>query len=225
MIHKFEDIEIEVIQNIKPQNKHIYVRLKDKQLVINTYKKLKSSDLDKIISANYAFIKKRLMQTPKDEDVLHILGIPYEVKLIESEYDEIKVLDSNVYIYTSKMDKIYIKKLIVKFYNELLNDYMINHYAKIFERFEDVVKKRPTYTFKMLKSCYGKYNKLKNEITLSSHLARYDRDYIELVVCHELCHTLYMNHQAGFYNLFEAKYKNAKMIQRRFKKIKYNDYF
>ena len=65
MKYTFEDLTMDVEINIKPQNKHIYVRIKDEKMIINSYREITNKDLDKIFKTNYDFIKRKLKEKKK----------------------------------------------------------------------------------------------------------------------------------------------------------------
>lgn len=222
----FEDLEVEVIVNYKPQNRRIYLRIKNNILYISTFKKLTTSDIQTFIKQNYAFVKRNINRKPElDNHVLHLFGKPYDFKIIEECYDEVRIEDDMIMIYTKVKDYSYVKKLVDKFYISCLKDFSFNHYNDIYVRFSDVVLIKPRLEYKALKTCYGKYDKRKHTITLSAHLAKYDPFFIMLVMAHELTHCIYMNHQEDFYRLFESKFPNARRNQHILRKTKYNDYF
>lgn len=226
MIVEFEDIKLEVVQNYKPQNRHIYLRIKDGKLEINTFKILSETDIISFIKRNYTSIKKTLLKSEKPTNhQLHLFGKAYDFKIVEASKNNVEIIDDYLLISTKVNEYGYISKLVKKFYNDMIQYYCINHFDSIFDLFSDVVNSKPKLQYKYLTSCFGKYDKKKHNITISGFLAKYEPKLIDLVICHELCHCKFMNHQKGFYDLFEQKYKNARKNQHILRKIKYNDYF
>ena len=224
MKYTFEDLTMDVEINIKPQNKHIYVRIKDDKMIINSYREITNKDLDKIFKTNYDFIKRKLKEKKKILNSIHLFGIEYELKIISSDKNDIKMLDSTLELYVKHLDQAYIRKCINALYEELLKYYINSNFDRIFDNFPDI-KEKPIFKFKMLKSVYGRYNKKEHSITLSLHLAKYDKKYIELVIAHELTHTLHMNHQKEFYQVLEKAYPGAKKLQSALRKTKYSDFY
>lgn len=225
MKYKYEDIEVELEYNYKPENRHAYIKILKDKVIINSFKRFNKNDVDEIFKEYYAKIKKTISINPQTSHCLHLLGNAYDFKIIDSTCDLVYLENDIIYIHTKNNEFSYIKKLIDKFYNSYLEDFVINHYNSIYIKFSDVVLVRPTIKYKSLKGCYGKYNKKENSITLSSHLAKYNPILIEQVIAHELSHYKYMNHQKEFYNLLEAKMPGAKKLQHILRMTKYNDYF
>ena len=70
---------------------------------------------------------------------------------------------------------------------------------------------------KNYKSRWGACDKNKN-IYLNYKLVMLNKDLIDYVILHELCHTKYFNHQKSFHNLLSSFYKNEKLIKNELKK-------
>ena len=50
-----------------------------------------------------------------------------------------------------------------------------------------------------------------------SELMKYDREVIQYVVLHEICHLRYMNHSNDFWNMVEKYMSNYKDVRKRLK--------
>lgn len=225
MKYKYEDIEVELEYNYKPENRHAYIKITNDKVIINSFKRFNRNDVDKIFSDYYPKIKKALAKKVNESHSLHLFGKAYDFKIIDSSINLAYLENDIIYIKTKVNEISYIKKIIDSFYNSYLEDFISNHYNDIYIKFSDVVLVRPTIKYKSLKGCYGKYNKKENSITLSSHLAKYNPILIEQVIAHELSHYKYMNHQKEFYDLLESKMPGAKKLQHILRMTKYNDYF
>ena len=70
---------------------------------------------------------------------------------------------------------------------------------------------------KRLKSKWGSCS-YTNNINLNLHLMQLPDNLIDLVLNHELAHTIEKNHQLGFWNLMESIYPNAKLMDKELKK-------
>ena len=226
MVVEFEDLRFEAIVTYKPQNRHTYYRMRDGALYINSNHKITQKDIERIVKENYSFIKKHLSsQKAINNHQIHILGKAYDFKAIEAMVDDAYIKDDMIYILAKRIEYGYLKKLIDRLKIQILRDYAANHYTQIFSRFDGIISQMPSLEYKTLKSCYGRYEKKRNTIVLSSILCQYEPKYIDLVICHELCHTIYMDHQTSFYKLFNSVFPNAKSVQHQLRKTKYNDYF
>ena len=72
------------------------------------------------------------------------------------------------------------------------------------------------YRIKRLKTAWGTCTQNKN-ITINSELMKYDRQVIQYVVLHEICHLKYMNHSKEFWNMVEKYMKDYKEVRSRLK--------
>lgn len=62
-----------------------------------------------------------------------------------------------------------------------------------------------SYERACIKEIYSRYGSCssKKNLNFSIALAAFDLDFIKMVVAHELCHTIHLNHSASFYKLLE----------------------
>ena len=67
-----------------------------------------------------------------------------------------------------------------------------------------------------IKTAWGTCSSNKN-ITISSNLAKFNRETIEYVVLHELSHLKHMNHSKAFWQMVEGHMPNYKEIRKQLK--------
>lgn len=70
----------------------------------------------------------------------------------------------------------------------------------------------PNLKIRFLRRRWGSFS-IKNNITLNADLIAVDKQYIEYVITHELCHCYHMNHSQAFYKLLESKIPNWKILK------------
>ncbi len=73
-----------------------------------------------------------------------------------------------------------------------------------------------TVKIKNYKSKWGQCDKFKN-ITLNYKLIMLDKRVIDYVIMHELCHTLYFNHQKNFHTLLSSYFEDEKFLIKKLK--------
>ncbi len=226
MFYEVDGHKIEVVIKIKKTNKHIYLRFKDNTIFITSYVKLSNNDLYKLLNSNLNTIKKYISNQEKVEQInsLHLFGLSYEYVLIESNKNNVLIVDDKINIYTKKLDNDYIKKIVEKFYILKIKEVIelrLPYYKKLFNDLNTNVNLKYNYA----KTFFGKYNKKLHEITFSGILAKVDYKYIDYVICHELSHIKYNGHQSDFYNYLETKLKESKTLQKELRRLKYKDKF
>ncbi len=65
---------------------------------------------------------------------------------------------------------------------------------------------------KAIYSRYGSCSSKKN-LNFTLALAAYELDYIKMVVAHELCHTVHLNHSAQFYSLLDRVFPSHRTVK------------
>ena len=84
----------------------------------------------------------------------------------------------------------------------------------------------PTLRFKRVKGYLGEYNKKSHLINLNILIAHLDKECIEYVIIHELCHIKYMNHKECFWKEVSKHCPNYLILRKKCKKefVYYENY-
>ena len=92
----------------------------------------------------------------------------------------------------------------------LLDDYLAAHARRIIpETYNDIWLRlgelfpgqRPALAIKAATGRWGSYSRRTHRVMLNEKLVRYPKQALELIIVHELCHIIELNHGAGFYRL------------------------
>jgi len=92
----------------------------------------------------------------------------------------------------------------------LLDDYLAAYAQRtIRETYNDIWQKlaelfpgpRPKLAIKAVTGRWGSYSRHTHRVMLNEKLVRYPKRALELIIVHELCHILELNHGTGFYRL------------------------
>ena len=75
----------------------------------------------------------------------------------------------------------------------------------------------PNLKIRSLRRRWGSFS-TKNNMTLNADLIAVDKQYIEYVITHELCHYYHMNHSQAFYKLLESKIPDWKVLKTKLEK-------
>ncbi len=218
------DIQIDILY--KPQNKHMYMRVKEGIVYISTFKRIKESEISKIVQDNFERIVYLLDQNKeKSEQIIHFLGKQYDFEIYQSQIDDIKIENERFHIGTKSFDPVYIKMLINDFYVKQTSIYINNIIDEILLKFQDIIDFRPRIKYKYLKTAYGKCYPKRREITFSGICMKLEPKYIEYVIYHELAHFKYLGHQKDFYEYLESKLPNAIKYSKQIRRLKYKDIY
>lgn len=174
-----------------------------KDFEIQNFIKRKNTWIDKQISYFKQFSMPENKIYESGSSALY-LGRQYQVIIEKSLLrNDIKVFNNKIYIVTSfthKLDEI----------NQAFSDWMMKRAEMIFserlkvcmQAFPDL--EMPNLKIRKLNKRWGSYLK-KHEIVLNSALIKANKQSIDYVIYHELCHAYYPNHTEDFYNLLSLK--------------------
>lgn len=197
--------------------KHTYIKLKDGYVEISKSRRMRIEPIIKKIEDNFDLYHTKTLK--KDETILSLWGDDYSLKWIESSQKKYIIQDKEIIIYAKSCD-------YSKFKDDILKSELQNYLIILQQEIKPILKKHGLYLVpikvKKLKSKYGSYHKVNDEITLNSFLASVDKVYTKHVLLHEYAHQKVFNHQQEFYQLLDKLYPTHKETQRNLKKIGLN---
>ena len=217
------DIVVDVSQIIKRKNRKIYLHFhKPNSIVITTPYKLSNEKINEYLDSAYRYIKKRInyVSEPK-QNVLHLFGYEYKVKIVEASESYVECDGDYMIIHKNETDDE--RELVYKYYLECLKHFITRYLEEAKSRLN--INRIINVKYKDVKTYFGICTPKKNQIGFAIKLAKYDPILIKSVLYHELCHFYFLNHQTGFYKLIENVFPNYKHYQHLLRSTKYNDLF
>lgn len=180
----------------KVQNKAKWIT-KQKQYFVNNYKK---PDEKKYVSG----------------ECFRYLGKQYRLKVIKSNTDSVKLKKGCLIVeYNLKTPA----KLINKWYKDKALYAYKKELDKCFQKFIAYNIVKPSLKIRKLTKRWGSYNKNSNTITMNIEAIKANKDCIDYVIYHELCHCLYFSHNKRFYTLLESKCKEWNKLKNKLEKL------
>ena len=168
----------------KVQNKAKWIT-KQKRYFVDNYKK---PDEKKYVSG----------------ECFRYLGKQYRLKVIKSDIDSVKLKNGYLIVeYNLKTPE----KLINKWYKDKALSTYEKELDKCFQQFTTYGLTKPNLKIRKLTKRWGSYNKNSNTITMNIETIKANKDCIDYVIYHELCHCMYFAHNKEFYTLLESKCK------------------
>ena len=168
----------------KVQNKAKWIT-KQKRYFVDNYKK---PDEKKYVSG----------------ECFRYLGKQYRLKVIKSNTDSVKLKNGYLIVeYNLKTPA----KLINKWYKDKALSTYEKELDKCFKQFIAYKINKPSLKIRKLTKRWGSYNKNSNTITMNIETIKANKDCIDYVIYHELCHCMYFAHNKEFYTLLESKCK------------------
>ncbi len=128
------------------------------------------------------------------------LGKNYKLNVFSSKKNHVKLEENNIYIYSRySTNEEYNKKLLYNWYREGAKIEFERVFQECFEKFTKYNFEKPTLSIRKMKRRWGSYTPYKNHVMLNLELIKEDRELIEYVIIHELCHIRHQNHRKEFY--------------------------
>ena len=214
-------IEYEIVRS---KIKNLYIHVRDNKVIVKAPIKMKQSEIEDIVDRKkkwiYEKINQNVVENYKDGNTVKILGKDFLLQ-VQFLKDIKPILDLN------ESDVVISLPLERKNRNntQIIKDLINNLYMKIAEKEVAMAMmvvtrivgiKANKYRIKRLKTAWGTCTQNKN-ITINSELMKYDRQVIQYVVLHEICHLKYMNHSKEFWNMVEKYMKDYKEVRSRLK--------
>ena len=216
--YKEKEIEYDIVRS---KIKNVYIHIKDGNVVVKAPMRLNVEMIKRIVAEKKEWIYKKLEERNKINETskreIKLLGKSYPLKVINTNSTAIYIENGIMFIEIPAKD-MYKKDEIVK---EIID----NMYYKVAEKEVDIAMQIITrivgikpnkYRIKKLKTAWGTCTSNKN-ISINPDIVKYDREVIQYVVLHEICHIKHMNHSKEFWDMVGKYMENYKEVRRRLK--------
>ena len=215
-----------MLENIKvnityKKIKNLHLRVKNQEIFISAPMRTPKAYIYKFIEKNIDFVNKQLNR----QELIKLsneIKINYEINILNKKYQILNITTKKIkytehFIFVNENYDIK-KQIKLLFKNELLN-YMTDLTKKYYQIMPLNVN-FPSIVIKDVKSKWGSYNKVKNEIIYSSNLLFKDVNCYDYLVVHELAHILQFNHSKKFYDIVSKYCTNYKELRKLLKESK-----
>lgn len=141
------------------------------------------------------------------------LGRQYKLTIQRKEtgYSKISLGKGLMHIETSKID---VEPIITKFYKTKADRVFPELLEKVVNEFPMFKQYEITLSHKFLKKRWGSCA-TNGKILLNTELIKANKNCIEYVIIHELCHLIHPNHSREFYHLLEELLPDWKKIKQK----------
>lgn len=204
------------IHNIKPNIKHIYIKVdKDNNVILTSSEKLKKEAIE-VLRSKKEWIEKAKAKNalkPKKDNIykneghVYFFGKRYIFLNAAGKKDSIS-FDEKSILYHSKLH-LNPQKAVERFYKKELEQYIIprvEYYAKKLSLFPKDIK------FRKMKRRLGSCSH-NNVLTFNTILAKLTFNEIDYVIVHELSHIKHKNHSKFFWKEVAKIFPNYKEIR------------
>ncbi len=204
---EIEGILIDVVI-VRKKNKNIYLRFKeDGKLYATCPIFVTEQDLLKLIENNKEKIIKMyfmLSKTQENNLFFNYLGkkytIVYDQAVKKCHFDGDFIITKN-------------EKMLTTFYQEEVKRVFTEEMERLLPFFKSIPKFQ--LKFRTMKTRWGVNNRGNQTITLNTELLKKEKDLLDYVIIHELCHFYEANHGVRFWQRVEEFYPNYKLARKR----------
>lgn len=203
---------------IHKKNKHTYFRVKNDGVYITTSSKNKTL-VKEVLLARFDYFYEtyiKLVNKSTFNNQIKLENKIYNLEYVESKKFSYKILEDIIIIYGQK-DKInvYIRKIYLNHLTEMLKQIIGAVNETIIK---NGINPRPI-KLKYLKSKFGSYHRIHDEITLNTFLATQNIKYLEYVLYHEYAHVKHFDHSKAFYDFLKKLMNDYEIYHNALKKI------
>lgn len=199
--------------------KNINLRInREGNVTVSANKRVDRAYVDNFVIANEERIlsaKNRLIQKPKyasdqpkefvDFEKFYILGRQYELKVVQSDFESVKIVDNNIILSVKDISNYKAKEKLYKAWSKEMQVDVFNKVSlQIYEIFKQYNIDYPEIKIRSMKSRWGSCQPQNKIITLNSKLIETPIQCIEYVVLHEYAHFIHQNHSKEFYNFVQS---------------------
>lgn len=128
------------------------------------------------------------------------LGRRYKLKVIQADYNLVKVYPRIITVFSKEETTSYIKAVLQKWYLEKAKEKILPKIDLWFARFSIPANKDIKIQFRFMANRWGSCS-TKGNIILNTDLIRAPLECIEYVIMHELCHLIIPKHNKAFYEM------------------------
>lgn len=206
--------KIEYTLTIK-NSKRCYLRIVSGKVIVSAGKYFSIQDIEKFIYANKEMILNKVNEYVSkveynDGGYVTIFDVKYPIKVIHRNRHKCEMIDGVIYVYHQNIQiaiERYCKTILLEYTHDKVNQYLEECFSM--DKPEIIVKK--------VKSRWGACYYKKNMISFNLSLVHLDKELIDYVVMHELCHFLQHNHSPAFYQELLQRMPNYKVREKRLK--------
>ena len=181
----------EIIRSIRKTTR---LEVRDNRVIVRTGIGVSDDKIAEILDQHQKWIDTKLSLF--DEDGFFLLGKKYRVEKVVGERFGYKFSGERLICYLNNENQT----------DDLFDRIYVDNQDVLLKIIDDCVKRFPEkpkgIQIKRLKRAYGNCHR-NRKISISLKVLKYSREFIRMVVYHELCHLVRMDHSREFYQLLE----------------------
>ncbi len=210
-IFKIKDTEFECEINYK-NIKHMYLRVDEGKLKINTFKGCNDELIKNSILLHYDSIVEKLKNyypyyDYQDGGYVYIFDKKYTIKYDSTIHQDLLCIDQTIIVGKGNLKEVIEKFLVTKLYQYLL--LKIQYYQGINQKFLNC-----SIEIKDFKRRFGCCYSEQKRLVFNKKLIHMNQEFVDYVIVHELCHLIEPNHSKKFYDEVYQLMPNYKLVSK-----------
>lgn len=190
---------------IRKNNKRMYLRVKEGKIIVTAPFWASDKQINGFIDKHTEWIQKKLLDKNiflKDGDTITLLEKPFQISFTENLID---IEDHQIWIPNDQ-------KIFQAFLIERTKKYLYSRFQELSSQMQisGIDLKLGFY-----KTKWGSYHPKTHCIRLNMNLIFTDKECIDAILIHELCHVRFQNHQKEFYQEVEKWMPSYRKVVRR----------
>jgi len=203
MLKKYDD----KLKIIRSERRTTAIHVVGDTVLVRTNYATTDKNIEELLVKHQNWIRKRLAVNCKNEEIFQLLGREYAIVKIASDKYGYKFESNVLYCYTSGDDE------LISIYDDIYLSYQEKLKGIVKHCVDNFPVKPKAVQIKRLKRTFGICH-ANNIISINLYVLKYSREFIEMVVYHELCHLSEMNHSARFYQILEKYSPDYRRIRK-----------
>lgn len=159
-------------------------------------------DIDAFVISNSDWIEKQRSKQIEHSfstgDCLYLFGSKYDLVVNQSPENSVGIAGTLMIVYVRKAESAYVSQILKKYFTKYLYEFV---FPKVQHWTETLGLNMPSVKICNAKTRWGVCFKSHNLIKISLMTVTLDERLIDMIVLHEVCHLVYLNHQKEFWNL------------------------
>lgn len=197
--------------------KHCYLRVQQGKTVISMSKGHDVKIAEDLIRKNQELIVKQIDSFAdraryENNGYVSLFGKKYQLIVRDLHMKKWAVHDQKIYIYGQNVEAIataFLKEQLYNYIEMKIKAYLVHDFDLHF----------PEIQIRQMKSRWGACFYQKNRICFNFSLVFLDKELIDYVIVHELCHFLQPNHSKAFYQEIKKRLPQYQLAERKLKEI------
>lgn len=197
--------------------KKCYLKIISGKIIVNTSPLFSIKEIERLIYDHKDVVLKQINNyVPKynyiNDGYVNIFDQRYQIILKDIKEYKAAIHDNEIFVYHNR-----IQETIEKELKDILKDYLyqqINYYLDTL-----FVLPLPQIEIKKLKSRWGACFPKQNKVSFNLFLVHLNKNLINYVIIHELCHFIQPNHSKLFYLEIEKRLPDYRIYEKELKEI------